>query len=110
MQIHHLGVAELFADAKAVAFAVTALDRWYGSVHKDKRLIMQDRTIELIRHLPIWVSQQFTSLTELQQIFFLVVAGFVFANLVLYFCTRGKEFAVVGLSAVLFLVPFVRFT
>ncbi len=71
---------------------------------------MTDHTIEILKQLPIWISQHFAALTQLQQTFFLMVSCFVAANLVLYCFTRGKEFAVLGFSAVLFLVPFLQFT
>lgn len=70
---------------------------------------MIDRTFDVVRQIPVWIAQHFALLAPMQEMFCLVIAGFILLNLVLYFCTRGKEFAIVGFSAVLFLLPFVRF-
>ena len=38
----------------------------------------------------------------------LVVATYLLGNAVCYFFTKGKEFAIVGWAAVLFLIPFIK--
>jgi hypothetical protein len=64
--------------------------------------------LETIHNLPLMIAQRFDQITAAQQVFLLLVASFVVGNLLFYFFTRGKEFAVTGLTAALFLVPFVR--
>jgi len=40
---------------------------------------------------------------------FLVIASFIAVNVLMYFLTRGREFAITGYAGVLFLLPFVKF-
>ncbi|MBC7783596.1 MAG: hypothetical protein H7144_07130 [Burkholderiales bacterium] len=37
-----------------------------------------------------------------------LVAGYFLTNVALYFLTKGKEFAIVGYTGLVFLIPFVR--
>ena len=62
--------------------------------------------VQIAQHICQTVASLFNQAAQQNPMTLLMVAGFIVCNIGLYLVTRGKEFAISGYAAALFLIPF----
>ena len=66
-------------------------------------------TTDWMSTLTAFISQHLAPSVATNPLPLLMIGAFILVNLVLFGMTRGREFLVMGYSAIVFLLPLVRF-